>query len=124
MTLNLVNILERVPSQSGARSIHLMLYLSAATGLQVGPPVGYTGTYDMGSVGTVVPRSTLEASRARQFILARLDGIRQTLPHRRVDSTIEFVKDISEQYDTQTPPCSMIYWLDIIGRKGSTVTLW
>lgn len=124
MTLNLINILERIPSQSGARSIHLMLYLSAATGLHVEASVGCHGSHDMGSVDTVVLRSTLEVSRARQFILARLDGLRQTLPHRRVDSTIEFVKDIWEQYDTQTPPCSVIYWLDIIGRKGSTVTLW
>lgn len=124
VVLNLVNILERVPSRSGARSIHLMLYLSTATGLQVETSVGCHETYDADGVDTVIPRSTLGVSRARQFILARLDGLRQTLRHRRVDSTIEFVKDIWKQYDTHALPCSVIYWLDFMGKKGSTVTLW
>lgn len=125
MALNLVNIIERVPSQSGARSIHLMLYLSAATGLKVEASDGCHGSHGVGGVDTVIPRSTLEVSRARQVILARLDGLRQTLPHRRVDSTIEFVKDIWKQYDTQeSPACSVVYWLNIMARKGSTVTLW
>ena len=164
MTLNLVNILERIPGQSGSRSLHLMLYLSAAVGLQVdtsfveyhesdhgtdGPGASdpYHGTTTsepfnimrgvdalsqdllgsntVASVDTVVPRSTLEVSRARNFVLARLGDLQQTLPHRRVDSTIEFVKDIWKQYDTQgSRPCSIVYWLEVMTKQGSNVTLW
>ncbi|KAE8138912.1 fungal-specific transcription factor domain-containing protein [Aspergillus pseudotamarii] len=164
MTLHLINILERIPGQSGSRSLHLMLYLSAVAGLQVDTSfVGYpesnhgpegrgagdryhgpatsepfnrmiavdAGSQDLlgsntaASVDRVVTRSTLEVSRARQFILARLGSLRQTLPHRRVDSTIEFAKDIWKQYDTQgSQPYSIVYWLDVMTEKGSRVTLW
>lgn len=125
IALNLVNILERIPNQSGCRSIHLMLYLSAATGLKVEPFVEYQGRHDVASVDTVVPRTALEVSRARQFVLARLSGLRQTLPHRRLDSTIELVENIWRQYDTQgSPPCTLVYWLDTMTKNGSAVTLW
>lgn len=164
MTLNLANILERIPAQSGSRSIHLMLYLSGAAGLQVDPSfVGseesdnessgrgaddrynaptisdpfnsvteisrlsqYPPTFNTSaSIDTSITRSTLEVSRARQLILTRLGGLQQTLPHRRVDSTIEFVKEIWHQYDTQgSQPYGIVHWLDVMAKKGSRVTLW
>lgn len=164
MTLSLVNTLEQIPGQSGSRSIHLMLYLSAAAGLQVNTSSVEYHESDRGTSGldahnqyhclatadpfnpmveldafsqdllgsrtgasadTVVTRSTLEVSRARKFILARLGGLQQTLPHRRVDNTIDFAKAIWEKYDTQgSQPSSIVYWLDVMAMKGSQVTLW
>ncbi|OQE26823.1 hypothetical protein PENSTE_c005G09631 [Penicillium steckii] len=166
MTLSLVNILERIPAGSGSRSIHLMLYLSAAVGLGVNTSKcsfadhhdnDYWNSGGMGgcttspatsepfntltgvdaflhdlpasntpsSVDQVVTRWTLEVSKARQFLLVRLGALQQTLPHRRVDSTITFAKDVWRHYDTQdSRPFSLVYWLDIMAKKGSRVTLW
>ncbi|KAJ5300063.1 hypothetical protein N7508_007306 [Penicillium antarcticum] len=168
LTLDLVATLEQIPPQSGSRSIHLILYLSAATGLkfevlfQSGdisdgngegagrlssgttwgslgmdpfssglptlnvPEITSPSTFDIrDTTDTVIPRSTLETSRARDLVLTRLSSLQQTLPHRRMDDTLQFVKAIWEEYDSRNADSSsIVHWLDMMRKKGLVVTLW
>lgn len=169
LTLDLVAILEQIPPQSGSRSIHLILYLSAATGLkfevpfksgdisngngELGagrlssdsmwdslgmnpfspglptldiPEITDPSTFDIrDTTDTVIPRSTLETSRARDLVLTRLSSLQQTLPHRRMDETLQFVKAIWEEYDSwKADSSSIVHWLDAMREKGLVITLW
>ncbi|KAE8398109.1 hypothetical protein BDV37DRAFT_276393 [Aspergillus pseudonomiae] len=126
LTLDLVALLHQIPPQSGSRSIHLMLYLSAATGLRFETMLepGRIPNAD-DTTDSVIPRSTMEVSRSRDLVLTRLSSLQQTLPHRRMEETVQFVRDIWRQYDDQESQClSIAHWLDTITEKGLVVTLW
>ncbi|GAB1201191.1 hypothetical protein APSETT444_010579 [Aspergillus pseudonomiae] len=170
LTLDLVALLHQIPPQSGSRSIHLMLYLSAATGLRFETMLepgripnadsDIQGVYPSSdpmldssiqetnlfspelpnltfpvnidhelimrdTTNTVILRSTMEVSRSRDIVLTRLSSLQQTLPHRRMEETVQFVRDIWRQYDAQESQClSIAHWLDTIAEKGLVVTLW
>ncbi|KAJ9490566.1 hypothetical protein VN97_g2692 [Penicillium thymicola] len=169
LTLDLVATLEQIPPQSGSRSIHLILYLSAATGLKFEVPfksgdisngngelgagqlssdsmwdslgmnpflpslptldiseITHPSTFDIrDTTDTVIPRSTLETIRARDLVLTRLSSLQQTLPHRRMDETLQFVKAIWEEYDSRkADSSSIVHWLDVMREKGLVITLW
>ncbi|KAK2592008.1 hypothetical protein QQS21_010279 [Conoideocrella luteorostrata] len=171
--LCLVDILEQIPALSGSKSIHLMLYLSAAVGLKFGTvhtggqktrsanldrssqygaeprldssnvevnlflgdrstlvelPATPSNTSDSKGVAVIpFPLSKLVVTSARSRVLMRLGSLRNTLPHRRIDSTLEFVQRIWKVYDDEddTSACrDLIYWLDVMAEAGMNITLW
>lgn len=171
LTLELVAILERIPIESGSKSIHLMLYLCAATGLRIDsffesrqnyhvrdepetvdipfdsiwdslawetsglspnltacpfPEIHHNQTNSLvDTTDTTVSQSTLEISRARDVVFTRLSSFQQTLPHRRIDETLQFVRAIWKEYDDQKSDYfSIAHWLDTMSQRGLTISLW
>mgnify|MGYP006876448334 FL=1 len=90
------------------------------------PEITDPSTFDIGvTTDTVNPRSTLEISRARDLVFTRLSSLQQTLPHRRMDGTLQFVIAIWEEYDSRkADSSSIVHWLDVMREKGLVITLW
>ncbi|VUC22245.1 unnamed protein product [Clonostachys rosea] len=140
MTLKLVKRLGQIPAQSGSKSIHPMLYVSAAAGLrydnwpepqdisQAGgstSPAGIPGRATMSEdPGSFLPAYAMEISAARSFVWTRLNGLQQTFPERTSDSTLRLVKAIWKKYDGSQPGYTHTHWLDIMAETGLSITLW
>ena len=152
LTLQLVKTLERIPAQSGSRSIHTMLYLSAAAGLRFQkrspeitsvptnliPESATTQQADRFSFGTaqpefilplhiswdstLIPNSALEVSRARNFVWARLSSLQRTLPNRTTDTTLRLSQAIWREYDSPQSDSSCLHWLDIMRKTSIGIT--
>lgn len=172
-TLGLIKVLERIPPESGSRSIHPMLLLSAAAGLRFSTGADFqdsahvTGNLEEGddpfrsllSEHLAVPmasslsntvaleldlpnggsqsatgstnvsptsslQSTLEVTRARQFVWTRLQNLQRSLPHGASHSMLHLVKSIWRAYDEWQPGDSDVHWLNVWKECGLGSTLW
>ncbi|CAH0017123.1 unnamed protein product [Clonostachys rhizophaga] len=140
MTLELVEILIQIPAESGSKSIHPMLYVSAAAGLRY---YAWTETQDISSAsvpaketgvitratlsedpGLFLPAHSMEISAARKFVWARLSGLQQAFPERTSDSTLRLVKAIWKEYDDSSSGHPCAHWLDVMAETGLGITLW
>ncbi|CAG9990579.1 unnamed protein product [Clonostachys byssicola] len=140
MTLELVGILRRIPAESGSKSIHPMLYVSAAAGLRHDT---WTETQDISSAsvpakeagivtratlsedqGSFLPAHSMEISAARKFVWTRLSGLQQAFPERTSDSTLRLVKAIWKEYDDSPSGHPCTHWLDVMAETGLGITLW
>lgn len=106
LVLRLLETLEQIPLDSGSRTIHPMLYLSAAAGLRHLEP----------SVSTELRTLQAEASQARWLVSTRLES----LPNHGSGGTLQFVKSVWRQYQSNR---SWIYWKDVLGEFGSGLML-
>ncbi|KAF7188660.1 Gamma-butyrobetaine dioxygenase [Pseudocercospora fuligena] len=137
ITLQLVRLLESIPIGSGSRSIHPMLYLSAASGLRfdTNSLAQGVGTADFGdsdvhtsasSAGlfsamslfqsvpsdVIMTRSTLEIARARRVILTRLSVFQHSLPSRPLRILADLIRKIWSAYDDSAG--SRVHWIEIM----------
>ncbi|KAJ4196933.1 hypothetical protein NW767_009176 [Fusarium falciforme] len=106
LVLRLLGTLEQIPPDSGSRTIHPMLYLSAAAGLRHLEP----------SVSTEFCTLQAEISQARRLVSARLES----LPNHAGGGTLQFVKSVWRQYEADR---SWVYWKDALGELGSGLML-
>lgn len=154
LALKLTEILESIPAQSGSRSMHLVLYLTAAVGLHFNTHSHNTEILSFGSVTesshkgqecqpqrstsalcditchdhmSSSPVRTMESWKpvsastvveARNTILRRLGEFRKELPHKRVDSMLQLIHAVWEQYDTFEMGHSATHWIEIMRRTG------
>ncbi|KXS97880.1 hypothetical protein AC578_5035 [Pseudocercospora eumusae] len=137
ITLQLVKLLESIPVGSGSRSIHPMLYLSAASGLEFDTTspaqnvntaefggrdfltsTSSTGLFSAMSLFQSVPsdvittRSTLEIARARRVILTRLSVFQHSLPSRPLRILSSLIRKIWSAYDDSAG--SRVHWIEIM----------
>ncbi|RSL70886.1 hypothetical protein CEP53_001774 [Fusarium sp. AF-6] len=104
LVLRLLGTLEQIPLDSGSRTIHSMLYLSAAAGLRH-------------LEDTMSPKSCLlEISSARQLVSTRLDS----LPNYASGGTLQFVKSVWRQHEADR---NWVYWRDVLEELGSGLHL-
>ncbi|KAL2678770.1 hypothetical protein Neosp_009521 [[Neocosmospora] mangrovei] len=101
LVLGLLQTLEQIPLDSGSRTIHSMLYLSAAAGLR----------HLEHLVSTEVCTLQVEISRARRLVSTRLE----LLPNHASGGTLQFVKSVWRQYQADR---SWIYWRDVLEQLG------
>ncbi|RSL57788.1 hypothetical protein CEP54_008100 [Fusarium duplospermum] len=100
LVLRLLDTLEQIPLDSGSRTIHPMLYLSAAAGLR--------------HLETTVSSEShqLEILWARQLVSTRLD----LLPNHASGGTLQFVKSVWRQYEADR---SWVYWKAVFEELAS-----
>lgn len=110
LALRLTKTLEQVPADSGSRSIHPVLYLSAAAGLKYGSSF----VTDPETIGT----SALEIAMARRLVLARLSLLQHVLPSRPILCILDLVKAIWKEYDEAPEGSSEVHWIDIMMNTG------
>lgn len=101
LVLGLLQTIEQIPLDSGSRTIHSMLYLSAAAGLRHLEP----------SVSTGVCSLQVDISRARRLVSTRLE----LLSNHASGGTLQFVKSVWRQYQADR---SWIYWRDVLEQLG------
>lgn len=108
----IVHTLEQMPSESGMRCMHLVLYISAAAGLvhlsklqeaaeDGGEPPAFHST------GT---QYTQLVSDSRRTILHRLGQMQRSLASRPVNAAIELINSIWSAYDSDRNA----NWLDVL----------
>lgn len=112
LTLLLVDVLQRIPADSGTRCIQPVLYVSAATGLRFDTPV--TADFDF----TPLTQCTIEVSRARRFIMDRLQTLLRSLPPRPISVALNLVKAIWKDYDYGENGYSGRHWMDVMMETG------
>lgn len=145
LTLRLIEVLERLPPDSGSRALQPLLYVTAATGLRYGsvselntdgastgsaprPPrpmesiLDYLTLLDdpvegQGGDALSVPQLALDVSKARSFVLRRLGILKESLHPGPVRVAEELVKAIWAAYDNEPLGCMDVYWIDIMERK-------
>ncbi|KAH7268184.1 fungal-specific transcription factor domain-containing protein [Fusarium solani] len=106
LVLRLLETLEQIPLDSGSRTIHPMLYLSAAAGLRHLEPSASTGVCTL-QVGI---------SRAIRLVSTRFES----LPSHASGGTLQFVKSVWRQYKSNR---SWVYWKDVLEEFGSGLML-
>lgn len=106
-TLELANILERIPPDSGSRSIHPMLYLSVAAGLR------FDSTYL-----SEPSQSYLDISHARMLVCTRLGALQQMLPHQGSGDVLQLVEAIWQEYDAPESDHLDVHWLHVMSKVG------
>ncbi|KAF4971876.1 hypothetical protein FZEAL_9733 [Fusarium zealandicum] len=146
LSLRLVNVLERIPPNSGTRVIQPLLYITASTGLrydtatlvdvpgfsfeagmspvsmQPGPFACMGGPMD--ALGTSPPpvnlisRMSLDISNARHFITGRLNMLENSLPPKPVIMARELIKAIWDAYDNEAPGSTSVHWVDVMEDKN------
>ncbi|KAI6786018.1 uncharacterized protein J7T54_006357 [Emericellopsis cladophorae] len=154
MAIDLVNILDHIPDHSGSKSIHPVLYLSAAAGLRLEP---HPSTTPLSSHDPHMWPETQEATTS-----IHTDGgpsIKRNRPDSAQDhhaATLELNSSVSRArivtrrrlsalerplahkarnnmlrvVDTIwheydiSPPASAVHWLDITRKHGLSITLW
>ncbi|KAJ4311205.1 hypothetical protein N0V84_010567 [Fusarium piperis] len=99
----LLQILELIPLDSGSRTIHPMLYLSAAAGLRHLEP-SEPCTLQM------------EISQTRRLVSTRLE----LLPNHASGDTLQFVKSVWRQYEADR---RWVYWTEVLEELGSELML-
>ncbi|KAM0437822.1 hypothetical protein ACHAPT_002187 [Fusarium lateritium] len=109
LVIRLLATLEQIPLDSGSRSIHPMLYLSAAAGLRRLELLRLADPYEHSPAPAKI-------SRARQLILTRLE----LHPHNTSSSVLQFVRSVWRQYDADQ---SRVYWADALDVLGSGLVL-
>ena len=154
LAIDLVNILDHIPAHSGSKSIHPVLYLSAAAGLRLQPhpstamvsshdlPIGMdtqeaTGsihTDDGSSIKLARPDSALDNHTATLDL--NTDVTRARVVARRRLSALERPlahkarNNMLRLVDTiwheydSSPSAAETHWLDITRKHGLNVTLW
>ncbi|KAF2167194.1 hypothetical protein M409DRAFT_54382 [Zasmidium cellare ATCC 36951] len=112
LTLLLVDVLERIPPESGTRCIQPVLYVSAATGLRFDTPVV--------ADPEVFPltQCTIEVSRARKFIVDRLSTLLRSLPPRPIGVALNLIKAIWSEYDYGQNAATGGHWMDVMMKTG------
>ncbi|RTE82755.1 hypothetical protein BHE90_002752 [Fusarium euwallaceae] len=103
LVLRLLRTLEQIPLNSGSRTIHPMLYLSAADGLR------YLESSEPCAL-------QLEISRAKRLVSSRL----MLLPNHASGGTLQFVKSVWRQYEADR---SWAYWRNVLEELGSGLHL-
>lgn len=145
LTLRLTEVLERVPPNSGSRSLQPLLYICAATGLR------YSSSSDVGheSAGggaptrplrpmesildyltllddpgeghgadcPSTPQLALDVSNARRFVLRRIGMLKDSLHPGPVRVAEDLVKAIWAVYDEDPQGSSGVSWIDIMERQ-------
>lgn len=140
-TFNLLHTLEGIPANSGSRSIQPILYITASIGLRFrntfssamieSDPFEETSLVDMIgletspssssmadwlSAGSDTTLSTdLRISKARHFVMTRLNILEQSLPSRPIKVAKALVKEIWASYDSFP---NETHWLDVMQRTG------
>lgn len=153
MALQLVATLEKIPTQSGSKFIHPMLYLSAAVGLRFkswsrdSQGSGILGDVNGGSLDPSIsqadwalldstqptsrsdtldvflPQSILKVAEARRLIWSRLGTIRQAGPHKASESLLRLVKNMWSEYDKTQSSTSTKFWFRILNQTGLEMLL-
>ncbi|KAK5690048.1 hypothetical protein LTR97_012532 [Elasticomyces elasticus] len=112
MSAQLVDLLEKIPPDSGLRCIQMVLYITAAAGLKH------------------IPRSSDEnVSHAdvpglRNAVLHRLSILERNLPPRPVRAAMDLIKAIWTSYDASGARASGIQWLRVMEKTGCKTLFW
>ncbi|KAK4493824.1 hypothetical protein PRZ48_015009 [Zasmidium cellare] len=112
LTLLLVDVLERIPPDSGTRCIQPVLYVSAATGLRFDTPV--VADPEM----VPMTQCTIEVSRAKKFIVDRLSTLLRSLPPRPIGVALNLIKAIWAEYDYGQNVAGGGHWMDVMMKTG------
>ncbi|KAH8690270.1 fungal-specific transcription factor domain-containing protein [Talaromyces proteolyticus] len=144
LALCLAGILERLPPDSGSRSMQPILYISASTGLKFDTPVQSPlenpqkqadsdylphprHTRDVSSPQilnasaeqdseTALSSFTIQVGRARHFIMKRMAMLEYSLPPRPITVARDLIKAIWSTYDKH--PERNAHWLDVMEETG------
>lgn len=108
--LRLAKTLEQIPVDSGSRSIHPVLYLSAAAGLKFNTSIA--------SDSATIDTATLEVAMARRLVLTRLSLLQHVLPSRPILCILDLVKAIWKEYDEAKEGPSEVHWIDVMMNTG------
>ena len=130
--LNLLNILQSIPEDSGSMSIHPILYLTAAIALRSNVAVTPTETFSLlrsyPTTVQIAETSTDSANHlesrlltAQSFIISRLSKLRSSLPHRSSHRLLEVVKNL---WTTRVSSTNDVSWIDALTESGLGGLLW
>ncbi|PSN58918.1 hypothetical protein BS50DRAFT_473072, partial [Corynespora cassiicola Philippines] len=126
LALGLIRFLEKIPDTSRSRSIHPLLYLSAAAGLRFSTASITHRSFEMTTLSfgsnnsyinnstTPVDQLTFEITQARRLVCSRLSSLQQALPHKSSTNLLRLVRNIWLEYDSPQPYHSKIHWLDVL----------
>jgi hypothetical protein len=140
-TFSLLHTLEGIPSNSGSRSIQPILYITASIGLRFRNAtntatiesnpfeemslmeiIGLESSPSTSSMPEWLPNGSdttlntdLKISRARHFVMTRLNILEQSLPSRPIKVAKALVREIWASYDSFP---NETHWLDVMQRTG------
>jgi len=138
LALHVTSILERIPS-GRLRCIQPLLCLCAGTGLRFDTkvPLG-SGAYnyvlngepglspssplnpdmDFPFLEAGISEASIKTSRARQFIMQRLDQLELTLPPKPIGVAKQLLRAVWSAYDTEIDSTRRTHWLDVMSYTG------
>ncbi|KAK3318993.1 fungal-specific transcription factor domain-containing protein [Apodospora peruviana] len=139
LALHITSILERIPSGS-LRCIQPLLCLCAGTGLRFDGkvPLG-SGPYsyllstesgispsttsaspdmDLLLVDPGITAASIKTSRARNFIMGRLDELELTLPPKPIGVAKQLLRAVWSAYDAEVETPRRTHWLDVMAYTG------
>ncbi|KAK4959770.1 hypothetical protein LTR10_002657 [Elasticomyces elasticus] len=112
MSAQLVDLLEKIPPDSGLRCIQMVLYITAAAGLKHIPTSSDENI------------SHADVSRLRNAVLHRLSILERYLPRRPVRAAMDLIKAIWTSYDASGARASGIQWLRVMEETGCQTLFW
>ncbi|KAG9494950.1 hypothetical protein J7337_013179 [Fusarium musae] len=144
LTLRLIEVLEKIPSESGSCAIQPLLYLCAATGLQY-TPTSPPGTEPGNSPSKPRPMESIldylellkdpverekkvedplsvsqvaiDVSKGRAFILRRLSFFKECLHPGPIEVAERFTKELWAAYDEVPRGTMDICWISLMDKK-------
>ncbi|KAK5765713.1 hypothetical protein LTS12_004219 [Elasticomyces elasticus] len=117
MSAQLVDLLEKIPPDSGLRCIQMVLYISAAAGLKHIPRSTVVGSSDENV-------SHADVLGLRNAVLHRLSILERNLPRRPVRAAMNLIKAIWTSYDASGARASGIQWLRVMEETGCQTLFW
>lgn len=138
LALHVTSILERIPSGS-LRCIQPLLCICAGTGLRFDAPVPMgPGAYnyllrgepgfspslspspdiDQPFLDAGVSEASIKTSRARYFIMHRLDQLELTLPPKPIEVAKQLLRAVWSAYDSEIDSPRRTHWLDVMSYTG------
>lgn len=139
LALHVTSILERIPSGS-LRCIQPLLCLCAGTGLRFDAkvPMNSNGAYNYLLTGEMglspstpcspdfdqpflnagISQASIKTSRARHFIMRRLDQLELTLPPKPIGVAKQLLRAVWSAYDSEIDSPRRTHWLDVMSYTG------